>query len=98
MKFERERLQIRIEIGAQFEQCLQPNFHKEIVCDPIHHSPEKLDHDEGKTEQGDPEAPITAHCRARTKEIIYDQLERPWLKQVQGNANERHEQTENRLT
>ena len=98
MEFEREGLQIRIEIGAQFEQCLQADFHKEIVRDPIHHSPEKLDHDQGKTEQRDPGAPITARCRARTKEIVHDQLKRPRLEQIQANADKRDEQSEDRLT
>jgi hypothetical protein len=98
VEFQRERLQIRIEIGAQFEQCLQADFYKEIVCDPIHHPPKKLDHDEAKTEQRDPEAPITAHCRPRTKEIVHDQLKRPRFEQIQANANKRDEQPEDRLT
>src|SRR5436190_139665 len=98
MEFEREGLQIRIEIGAQFEQCLEADFYKEIVRDPVHHSPKKLDQDESETEQRDPGMPITAHCCAWAKEIVHDQLKRPRFEQIQANADKRDEQSEDRLT
>ena len=56
--FERERLEIGVKIGAQFKERLQPNFHEEVICDPIYNSPEELNRDKCKAEQGDPGAPI----------------------------------------
>jgi hypothetical protein len=79
VELKRERLQIGIEIGTQFEECLQTDLHKKIVRDPICHSPKKLDQDESKTEQRDPGAPIGLRGRTGTKEVVDDHLKRPWL-------------------
>src|SRR5437879_5370294 len=74
------------------------DYHNDIVRYPIHHTPKKLHQDQGKTKQRDPGAPITARYRARTKEIVYDQLKRPRFEQIQANADKRDEQPEDRLT
>ncbi len=43
--FERERLQVGVEIGAQLKQRLQTDFHEQVICNPIDDSPEKLNRD-----------------------------------------------------
>ena len=49
----------------------------------------QLDQNESKTDQGDPSAPVGLRGRARTKEIVHNQLKRPWLEQVQPNPEQR---------
>ena len=84
--FQRERLQICVKLGAQFEQRLQPDFHEEIVRDPIDDSPRKLDYDESETKDGNPRAPVAAHGPRGSQKIVHDDLERPRFQQVQGNS------------
>src|SRR4029077_2310934 len=36
---ERERLQIRIQIGTQLQQCLEPDLYEQVIRDPIDNSP-----------------------------------------------------------
>src|SRR6266436_5406589 len=58
--FEREGLKIGVKISAQLKQRLQPDFHKQVICDPIYNSPEELNRDKCKAEQWNPGAPISA--------------------------------------
>ena len=86
--FERERLQIGVEIGAQLEQRLQPDLHEQIIRDPIDDSPKKLDHDQRETKnQNEAGNRLNVGClmeRARVRQNLVDNdLERPRLEQVQ---------------
>src|SRR5205807_3887182 len=94
---ERERLQIRVQIRAQLKQRLQPDFHEQIVCDPIDDSPKKLDTDQRRTEQKNPRAPVGPYRRPCAQKIVNDDLKRPRLEQVQAYAQKRQAQSENRL-
>ena len=49
---ERERLQIGVKIGPQFEQRLEADLHEEIIGEQIDQSPKQLEPDEGEAEQG----------------------------------------------
>ena len=82
MVFERERLQICVEIGAQFEERLQADFYEQVIRDPINDSPRELDYDEGETEQGNQCAPIAACSGRGSQKIVHDDFERPWLEQI----------------
>ena len=55
---ERERLQIRVQVRAQLKQRLQPDFHEQIICDPVDNSPKKLDTDQRRTEEKNPRVPV----------------------------------------
>ena len=41
--FERERLEIRVKIGAQFEQRLQSDLHEKVIRDSIDDPPEQVE-------------------------------------------------------
>jgi hypothetical protein len=51
-----------------------------------------LDHDEGKTEQGNPSVPIAARSRRWSQEIVNDDFEWPRFEQIQANADQRQKQ------
>src|SRR6266446_10986880 len=95
--FERERLQIRVQIGAQLKQRLQPDFHEEIICNPIDNSPKNLDTDQRQTQQENPRAPVGPYRWPCAQTIVNDDLKRPRLEQVQTYAQKRQAQSENGL-
>src|SRR5215831_8861542 len=98
MEFEREPLQMRVQIGSQFQQRFEADLHEQIIRDPVDDSPCNLNYDKRKTEQGDPSAPITSRSRCWSQEIVHDDFERPWLEQIQPNAEERQKQTNYRFS
>src|SRR4029453_5042482 len=94
---ERERLEIRVEIRPQLKQGLQPDFHEQVIRDPIDGSPEELDRDQRQTQQGNPHTPIARNCGAGTQEIVDDYFKWPGLEQIQTNTDNRQKQSEDRL-
>src|SRR5205823_3959760 len=48
---QRKRLQVGVEIRAQFQQRLEPDFYEQVIAPEIEQAPEKLDHDQGEAEQ-----------------------------------------------
>src|SRR5947208_10044397 len=95
--FKRERLQVRVQIGAELKQSLQSDFHEQIICNPIDNSPEKLNTDQRQAQQQNPEAPVGTYRWSCTQKIVNDNLERPRLEQVQAYADKRQAQSEDRL-
>ena len=90
-------MKISVKIGAEFEQSLKADINQSIIGRPIDDSPEELDHDERETEQGNPSVRITARGWIRSQKIVYDDFERPYLEQIQADAEEREQQSDNRL-
>ena len=97
MVFKRERLQVRVQIGAQLKQRLQSDFYEQIICNPIDNSPKKLNTDQRQAQQQNPEAPVGTYRWSCTQKIVNDNLERPRLEQVQAYADKRQAQSEDRL-
>jgi hypothetical protein len=57
-----------------------------------------LDHDEGKTEQGNPSVPIAARSGRWSQEIVNDDFEWPRFEQIQANADQREKQANYRFS
>src|SRR5439155_26068375 len=95
--FERERLQIRVQIRAQLKQRLQPDFHEQIICDPVDNSPKKLDTDQRRTEEKNRHVPVGPYRCPCAQKIVNDDLEWPWLEEVQADADKSQGQPEDCL-
>src|SRR5437870_10921458 len=87
--FERERLQIRVQIGAQLKQSLQSDFYEQIICNPIDDSPKKLDTNQRQAQQQNPHSPVGTYRWSCPQKIVNDNLEWPRLEQVQAYADKR---------
>jgi hypothetical protein len=90
-------LKIRVEIRPQLKQGLQPDFHEQVIRDPIDGSPEELDSDQRQAQQGNPHTPIARYGGPGTQEIVDDYFKWPGLEQIQTNTDNRQKQSEDRL-
>ena len=98
--FERERLQIGVEIGAQLEQRLQADLHEDVIASARLISPQTIWRtDERKAEEGNVAMPIRvrrAEGGVVRQNLVDDKLERPGLEQVHPDPDEREHQPEDR--
>src|SRR5262245_29456399 len=78
MVLERKRLKIGIEVRAQFEQCLETDFYKEVVRDPTDATCEDLNQDQNKTKKSDNAA---GTHRADCWQGVLDKW-RPWKRRT----------------
>src|SRR5205085_2645455 len=77
---------------------LEADLHEEIIAGEIEQSPEQLDRDERKAEQGNQIGRVTeTRIGIPRKDVVDDDLERPRLHETQCDRGERKNQTERGL-
>ena len=98
MIFQRERLEVGVEIGAQLQKRLQADFHKEVIAREIGQAPEKLNADKRQAEEGNQVRRISeTRIRISRQNIIHDDFKRPRLQQTQRDSAKRKNQAKERL-
>ncbi len=87
MIFQRERLQIGVKIGAQFQQRLQTDFHEDVIAGEVGQAPEELNADQRQAEQGN-EVGRRSELRVGIprQDVIDDDFERPGFEEVQAQC------------
>ncbi len=99
MIFERERLQVGVEIGPQFEQSLQADLHEEVVGEEIDDAPDNLEPNEREAEEENVAAPIGvlgAEGGIRRQDMVDDEFEGPGLEQIDPDPDQRKKQARDR--